>query len=157
MRGMCCRSAPEGPVRPDARTDAADSADGPGERGAGTALVLALVAALCLGLVAILAVTQAAAAAGRAATASDLAALAAADAARGLTTGDPCAVAAQTAARNGALLILCQRTGPTGDIVDIRTRVEPAAGWGWMERLGVRAEGRSRAGPPPQPWRPPAS
>lgn len=124
------------------------------ERGAGTALVFVVVAALCLGLVVVLALTNAAAASGRAATAADLAALAAADAARGLAQGDPCGTAEQTAGRNGATLVDCRRSGADGEVVDVWTSVSLGAAWGWLESLGLQAEGRSRAGPPPQPWSP---
>lgn len=122
------------------------------EAGGAGALVLGIVAAALLGIGLVLALTAAASAAGRAATASDLAALAAADAARGLLTGEPCAVAAETARVNGGDLLDCRRSGPSGEIVDIRTSAPFGAGWTWLGSVGATAEGRSRAGPPPRPW-----
>lgn len=125
--------------------------------GAGTVLVAAVVAVLLLALALILGLATVTAAAGRAATAADLAALAAADAARGLQPGEPCAVAAATAQHNGALLDRCERSGDGGSIIDVWTRAQFGSGWQWLDEVGVGATGRARAGPPPQPWAPQVS
>ncbi|MEE1621346.1 Rv3654c family TadE-like protein [Zafaria sp. J156] len=125
------------------------------ERGAGSALVVGLVAAALLALTAVLALAHAAGAAATAATAADLAALSGADAARGLAPGDPCAVARETARRNGAQLSECRIAGSAGELVDVWTSVPLGPDWAWMRALGLEASGRARAGPPPQPWAPP--
>lgn len=132
-------------------------ARGPGvtQNGSGTVLVVALVTATVFGLLAVLAVTAAASAAGRAASAADLAAVAAADAARGLSPGDPCGVAAEVATRNGAQLVECRRSAPGGVIIDVWTAIAAGPGTAWLAGFGVEGTGRSRAGPPTRPWRPP--
>lgn len=112
------------------------------ERGSGTVIGLALVMVLLLLLIAVLVLAEAAVAAGRAATAADLSALAGADAARGLSSGAPCAVAATVAARQEAVLTRCRVGGHHGEIIDVWTSVDLASPWG-------SAVGRSRAGPPP--------
>lgn len=81
------------------------------ERGAGSVLALAVIAAL-LGLAALtLPVSAALVAKQRVTGAADAAALAAADVATGLVAGYPCAVAASVAAANGAVLAGCQIDG----------------------------------------------
>ncbi|WP_263970123.1 Rv3654c family TadE-like protein [Zafaria cholistanensis] len=114
----------------------------------------AVVAVLLLALALVLGLATVAAAAGRAATAADLAALAAADTARGLRPGEPCAVAAATAQRNGALLDRCEQSGDGGNIVDVWTSTPFGSGWQWLDGVGIAATGRARAGPPPRPWIP---
>jgi secretion/DNA translocation related TadE-like protein len=127
----------------------------PRDGGSGTVLVLGIVAVLVFALVAVLGLTSVAASAGRAASAADLAALAAADAARGIVPGEPCALAAEVAGRNGAAVTFCGRSGAAGQIVDVWTNVRLDAGFAWLGMLGATATGRSRAGPPPQPWEAP--
>lgn len=109
------------------------------ERGAGTVLAAALALALLLLTVMVLWLGQAAAAAGKAATAADLAALAAADAYRGLSAGDPCQVAADVSARHGATVLDCTLVGAGS--VQITVAVRTSLPW--------PASGRARAGPPP--------
>ncbi|WP_347108363.1 Rv3654c family TadE-like protein [Paenarthrobacter sp. S56] len=113
---------------------------GPGERGSGTVLALALVAVVGVLLVALMLLAQAGVMASRAASASDLAALAGADAARGLTTGEPCAVAAQVAEHHEAHLTSC--AVKQGGVVDVSAELSGPFQYG-------TATGRSRAGPPP--------
>ncbi|QEO16054.1 hypothetical protein FLP10_03855 [Agromyces intestinalis] len=106
------------------------------ERGAGTVLVLAIVAgimALTAVIVPLLAVPIAAQ---RAANAADAAALAAADALSGAIPGVPCDLAAQVAMRGGAELVGCETSGPVVS-VSVRRGV-----------LGLVVEARARAGPP---------
>ena len=105
---------------------------------AGTALsasVLAVSAALVVGLAA---VGGAAVTAQRAAGAADAAALAAADAASGAVVTDeaPCTLAAAVAAESGARLVACEVDGHVATV-----RVEAAY-------AGLAAVARSRAGPP---------
>lgn len=113
------------------------------ERGAGTVVAAGLAVVLLLLLAAVLGLAQAGAAASKAATAADLAALAAADAARGLATGDPCQVASELAARHGAALTSCRVLGPWADTVQVEVSVRTALPW--------PARGLARAGPPPGP------
>lgn len=124
------------------------------ERGSGTALGVGLGMVLILVLAAGVVLIQATTAAGRAASAADLAALAAADAARGIREGEPCLLAAQVADRNGAELQSCSRKGAAGEIVDITTTVNVPALLRWTAahaagQDSAHAVGRSRAGPPP--------
>lgn len=98
-----------------------------GDRGAGSVLVLGLVAAAGALLLAVGLVAGAYDARGRARTAADLAALAAAAAAASPGASvDPCARAAEVAARNGAALGSCAVTGP--GVVDVAVRVASAVG-----------------------------
>lgn len=117
--------------------------------GAGTVLTCGFAVLLMSLIAAVVLLAQAGAAASRAATAADLAALAAADASRGLLPGDPCTVAAETAAANGATLLSCSRDGPGGTVVEVRTSAgvdDPTVDW---FALVPDATGRARAGPPP--------
>ena len=105
---------------------------------AGSALsasVLAMTAALTLGLVA---VGGAAVTAQRVAGAADASALAAADAASGAiaTPEAPCALAARVAAASGAALVECV---VDGDVATVRVQAAYA---------GLAAVSRARAGPP---------
>lgn len=105
---------------------------------AGTALsasVLAVSAALAVGLAA---VGGAAVTAQRAAGAADAAALAAADGASGavITDAEPCVLAARVAAASGAVLVECTLDGLMATV-----RVEAAY-------AGLAAVSRARAGPP---------
>ncbi|MHA7154094.1 Rv3654c family TadE-like protein [Arthrobacter sp. TMN-50] len=117
------------------------------ETGAGTVLACGFALVVITLIAAVVVLAQAGTAAAQAATAADLAALAAADASRGLIPGDPCAVAAATAAAHGASLRSCDRDGPAGTIVEVRTslKVNGVAGY----PLLPDATGRARAGPPP--------
>lgn len=112
------------------------------EGGAGTVVAAGLAMAMLLLLTGVLWLGQAAAAAGKAATAADLAALAAADVARGLTPGDPCQVAADLAIRLGASLTSCQVQGAQADTVQVEVIVRSGLPWA--------AHGLARAGPPPE-------
>lgn len=111
------------------------------ETGAGTVLMagFAVLVLVMVGVVVLL--LQASAAASKAATAADLAALAAADAARGLAPGDPCAVAGTVAEQHGARITECGigTTGPGTAI--IRVSVD-------LRGLLPDATGAARAGPP---------
>ncbi|MEO6531817.1 MAG: Rv3654c family TadE-like protein [Specibacter sp.] len=109
------------------------------EEGAGTVLAAALAMALLLLTVLVLGVGQAAVAAGKAATAADLAALAAADAYRGISTGVPCLVAADVAAVHGATLLECRLLGSGS--VQVKVAFQTSLPW--------PAHGQARAGPPP--------
>ena len=83
---------------------------------------------------------QSAVLASRAASASDLAALAAADALRGITDGEPCTVASEVAVRHGATVVGC--TESAGQTIEVRTELVERSVFG-------AASGRARAGPPP--------
>ncbi|WP_113716151.1 Rv3654c family TadE-like protein [Arthrobacter dokdonensis] len=113
------------------------------ERGAGTVVAAGLSVVLLLLLAGVLGLAQAGAAASKAATAADLAALAAADAARGLAAGDPCQVAADLASRHGAALTSCRVLGPWADTVQVEVSVRTTLPW--------PARGLARAGPPSVP------
>jgi len=126
---------------------------GAGDRGAGSVLMLGLIAAVVLVAAAVLTLGYAAVHAARAATAADLAALAAADAARGLSSGRPCDVAADAAARNGARVSSCALGNGEGTVVDVSVVVPLGSGLGVLETAGLEARASARAGPPPAPWR----
>ncbi len=79
------------------------------ERGAGTVLVLGVVAAVLVLAVALGALAQAQAARGTAQTGADLAALAAATAAR--DGWEPCGRARETAAHNRVVVVACTEQG----------------------------------------------
>ncbi|MET4059809.1 secretion/DNA translocation related TadE-like protein [Arthrobacter sp. UYP6] len=111
------------------------------ERGAGTVLVLGCGLLLLILCAAVLMLLQTAVAAGRAATAADLAALAAADTVRALRIGDPCWVAGEVAGRNGAVLAACTVDAGKGT-VQVETEVP-------VPLLNQPATGHARAGPPP--------
>lgn len=107
-----------------------------GETGAGSILVVAILAtvlglsALSVPLFSVLAVKRVTSGA------ADAAALAAADAAVGRATGVPCLVAARIAEANGTALAACQ---PDGLVVTVR--VEATA-------LGFTVGATASAGPP---------
>lgn len=106
------------------------------ERGAATALALAIVGTL-VGLAGGgVAVAGAFIAVQRAAGAADAAALAAAEVASGAVPGYPCSEGARLAEANGARLESCDLDGP---IVTVTTSVP---------YLGSSAQARARAGPP---------
>ena len=107
-----------------------------GDRGSGSILAVAVVAAM-LGLVAIstplyvvLSAKQ------RAMAAADAAALAAASVALGIVPGLPCAAAASLATANGASLTRCE---PDGAIVTVRVSVSA---------MGFAVPAAATAGPP---------
>jgi secretion/DNA translocation related TadE-like protein len=120
------------------------------DRGAGTVLAVGLVLLLCLMLAVVASVLQAGMASARAGKAADLAALAGADAARGLLAGDPCTLAAEVAGKQDAELSACSRSGPGGVVVDVRSRTALPDVFGWINGEWTHAEGRARAGPPPE-------
>ena len=107
-----------------------------GDRGAGTVLALAIVAATTIATIAVLGVAAALAVRHRAATAADAAALAAADVVLGAVTGEPCARAEHVASANGVDLFSCRVEGAEA-VVAVRTEV-----------LGVPVEVQARAGAP---------
>lgn len=112
---------------------------GGGEQGAGTVLAAGLAMAMLLLTAMVLGFGQAAVAAAKAATAADLSALAAADVYRGLVDGDACTIAAEVAAAHRAVLHSCTLAPDMS--VQITVTVKTALPW--------PAEGRARAGPPP--------
>lgn len=107
-----------------------------GERGSGSVLGVALVAAVLMLFSLILPVTTVLSTQQRAAGAADAAALAAADVAVGIRSGSPCAVAATVAAGNAAQLDGCLIDGPTAT-VRVTTSV-----------LGFAVSARATAGRP---------
>jgi len=109
---------------------------GRGERGAGSVLALAVVAATVALTVPVLGACALLLGGQLAANAADAAALAAADVASGASPGEPCARAADAAERNGAVLEAC---AVDGAIADVRASVTVA---------GVAQAARARAGPP---------
>ena len=124
---------PAGIARPDDAPDA--------ERGAGTVLVLGIVAAVLVLALGLAALAHAQAARGTAQTGADLAALAAATAAR--DGWDPCGRAREVAARNAVAVTACAAQG--GGVV--RDDVASTDG---VTVLGValgRASAAARAGP----------
>ncbi len=113
-------------------------AAGSSDRGAGTVLVLAIVAAVLALLLGALQVTRAVAAAHQARTAADLAAIAGATR---LRSGDPaqaCAAAEAFAARNGAALQTCSVLGQ-----DVWVTVAVTTPGRWLSTAVAEA----RAGP----------
>jgi len=119
-------------------------AQGDRERGAGTVLLLGVVAAALVVGVGLSLLVSAQVARAQAQSAADLAALAGAaalqDAAYGRTgpagPGEPCAVAAEVVRRNGARLAACDDQGAGVLAVEARRQ----AAWG-------TASARARAGP----------
>lgn len=114
------------------------------ERGSGSVLAVALIAAIMMLAVVVAAVGHVAWAHHRARTAADLAALAAADVARGLASGEPCAAARRVAEANGAQLKGCCPPSERGEVYDVRVEVALPA---WLGRFGP-VTGLARAGPP---------
>ena len=107
-----------------------------GERGSGTVVAVALLAAVILVGTAVIVAAQAAVVARRAAAAADAAALAAADTALGIVPGVPCETARRVAQADGAALTGCHLSGTTA-----RVEVRSSTPFG---HIGARA----RAGPP---------
>jgi secretion/DNA translocation related TadE-like protein len=114
------------------------------QKGSGSVLALALVAAIAFGGMAIAALGGAAAARWRSQTASDLAALAGAQAMiDGQGIDRACAVAGDIAAANGARLTAC---GPAdGDRLRVRTEAPAPSLFGLPPRT---ASAEAVAGPP---------
>jgi len=106
------------------------------ERGAGSVLVVAIVAGLLLLLLASAPLYRGLALKARAATAADAAALAAADVAIGIVPGVACDSAASVAAANGATLEGCALDGLVSTV-----EVTVSAG-------GLTATAAASAGPP---------
>lgn len=110
-----------------------------GERGAGTMLMLGVIASVVLltlvaiPLLGLLVVAQGVH------NAADAAALAAADTASGAVSGFPCAAAEHAAVLNGAAVTECRVEGLIARITVQR------------DYLGWSIPGRARAGPPPIP------
>lgn len=109
-----------------------------GERGSGTILGLALVAAILLTVGTAIPALGGLVARGQAAGAADAAALGGADVASGAAAGSICETARAIAAANRATLDECTVDGL---LVTVSARVE------W---LGLSVSARSRAGPPPE-------
>lgn len=111
-----------------------------GERGAGTVLIVGVIGVLLAAALGVSGLIQAQAAAGRARSAADLAALGGATALSSvLAPGDPCEVAGRVARANGAEVTACTAAGE--DVV-----VEVSVG---IRVLGVArtAASAARAGP----------
>ena len=106
------------------------------ERGAGSILAVALVAAVLATGTLLLPLYTVLSARTRTAAAADAAALAAADIAVGILPGIPCAAAAKVATVNGASLTDCQLDG-----VIVTVRVQ-------LHVFGFGVESASTAGPP---------
>ena len=111
-----------------------------GERGAGTVLIVGVIGVLLAAALGVSGLIQAQAAAGRARSAADLAALGGATALSSvLAPGDPCEVAGRVARANGAEVTTCTVTGE-----DVTVEVSVGA-----RVLGVArtAASAARAGP----------
>jgi secretion/DNA translocation related TadE-like protein len=107
-----------------------------GDRGAGSVLAVAIVAAIAVSAVAALGLAAGLAARQRVEGAADAAALAAADTAAGLAPGDPCDVARRVAGANGAAVVSC-----TADGLVLTVGVSGAF-------AGIPLTARATAGPP---------
>ncbi len=107
------------------------------DRGSGTVLTVALVAAVALVATAAIGLGVGLAARQRVLAAADAAALAAADVASGAAPGDPCRAAAKVAAADGARLDACVADG----------LVLTVAVGGSVS--GIPLTARATAGPPP--------
>lgn len=119
------------------------------ERGAGTVLVLTLVAVAMVCLAATGAVGAAAVAGARAASAADLAALAGADVLLGRAVGRPCSAAEVVATANGARLTACAVTGTRVGGVEVATAVAVEVVLDAPGAVpGAVARARARAGVP---------
>ncbi len=112
------------------------------ERGAGSILVLGIVAACVIVSLVVIPIYRGAVTRRAVANAADAAALAAADVAVGITPGVPCEAAASAAVLNGARLSECLLSGVVATVTTESTV------------LGVRVLARARAGPPGSPEEP---
>src|SRR5690606_2062874 len=106
------------------------------ERGSGSVVAIALVAAVVTVAVAVLALSAGLARRQAVIAAADAAALAAADTALGIVPGSPCEVASRVAAANGATLTSCSVDG-------VVVTVQVGGSFG-----GIPIAAVARAGPP---------
>ncbi|WP_159084946.1 Rv3654c family TadE-like protein [Planctomonas deserti] len=106
------------------------------DRGAGSVLVLGVVASCVTVSLLVIPIYRGAVTKRTVANAADAAALAAADVATGIVPGVPCDAASTAAALNGARLSECRLSGVVATVA-----TESFV-------LGVRVEARARAGPP---------
>lgn len=109
---------------------------GVGDRGAGTPLVVGLIAVVCIAGMTMLGAAHALVRGQQLSAAADAAALAAADVQLGWAAGEPCAVAAAVAESHSARLMECRGEGLT-----VLVQVEAGI-------LGMVVSRSSRAGPP---------
>ena len=109
------------------------------ERGAGSVLVLGIIAACVIVSLVVIPIYRGAVTKRAVANAADAAALAAADVAIGILPGVPCEVAASAAELNGARLSECLLSGPVATVT-----TESSV-------LGIVVRARARAGPPGSP------
>ncbi|WP_253259620.1 Rv3654c family TadE-like protein [Subtercola boreus] len=109
------------------------------DRGAGSALALAVVAAVLVVTAGLMALVIAFAARHQAQSDADASALAAADVASGLVGGVPCEAAARAAGLGGSSLVECALAGGVATVEVGRTV------------LGAEVRVTSRAGPGPLP------
>ncbi|MEO6942551.1 MAG: Rv3654c family TadE-like protein [Terrimesophilobacter sp.] len=107
-----------------------------GERGAGSILAVAVLAAIVGAVILVAPLAHALVLRAAMLGAADAAALAAADVARGISPGVPCVIAASVAHANGALLTDCL---VDGDIVTVRVSTSV---------LGLPVAVAATAGPP---------
>lgn len=116
-----------------------------GQEGTSTVAVTAMVLASLILVIGILALSAASAAAMKAGTAADIAALAGADTARGLRSGEPCSVAAALASANNAVMDSCtvESDGKT-----VRVSVHVDVRLGPISQSIYQATARARAGAP---------
>lgn len=110
--------------------------EGDGSRGAGSLLMMAVIAGVTATLLLMAPLVRALELRAQLRGAADAAALAAADTARGLSPGIPCTIAASVAAANGAFLTDCQADG-----VIVTVRVSD-------DVLGFAVSASATAGPP---------
>lgn len=108
------------------------------ERGAGSILIVAILAATVLAFALAVPLYRGLAAHRISSAAADASALAAADVAIGIVSGEPCAVARTVAAANGAQLVACELDGLVATVA-----VTVAGG-------GLLADSSATAGPPPR-------
>ena len=110
------------------------------DRGAGSVLIVALVAVVTTAGLALAAAAHGVVRAQQLSAAADAAALAAGDVLLGWVAGDPCAVAQNVAAAHAARLTECGGEGLT-----VFVRVDASI-------LGMTIERSARAGPPDAEW-----
>lgn len=106
------------------------------DRGAGTPLVVGVLAAVMIAGLTLVGAASAVAGAQRVGAAADSAALAAADVMLGWVAGDPCEIAARVAQAHDTALVDCRAEG-LSMIVTVRATV-----------LSIAVERSARAGPP---------
>ena len=118
---------------------AGPEADTGREQGAGSVLLLGVIAACVIVTIAVIPIYRGAVTKRLVAGAADAAALAAADVAIGIVPGVPCDAASTAAVLNGARLSECVLDGSVATVT-VETTL-----------LGVRVLARARAGPPGSP------